>query len=329
MQKYSQLLEGKYNGTMFCPIVMHFAARYAGYTYGEFASDYKVLVESNIRIMEDFDMGMVGLISDPYRETAAFGAPVEFVHDSNPKCDASIINTLDDVKSLKNPDVYKEERTRDRIKGAEYYQKLLKNEVPVVGWIEGPLAEACDLAGISNMLVRLIDDPDFSNMLLDKCVVTAKDFALAQLKAGCDVIGMGDAICSQIDAPSYSAYVKDREKEIIDFIHEHGGQVKLHICGDINHLLPDIKDLGVDILDLDWQVDLDEALAIVGPEVIRSGNINPVEIQDLSYEKLKEVSLEFVRKEKGRKFQLSGGCEITVNTPHDNMRAMLEACKTA
>ncbi len=53
---------------------MHFAARLNGKTYGEFASDYKVLVDSNIRAMEYFDADMVGLISDPHRETAAFGA---------------------------------------------------------------------------------------------------------------------------------------------------------------------------------------------------------------------------------------------------------------
>lgn len=60
--------------TLFYPILMHFAARFNGNTYGEFASDYKALVESNIKCMHHFDMDMVSLISDPYREIAAFGA---------------------------------------------------------------------------------------------------------------------------------------------------------------------------------------------------------------------------------------------------------------
>ena len=61
---------------LFRPILMHFAARFTGKTYGEFASDYKILVDSNIKAMEYFDLDMVGLISDPYRETSAFGANV-------------------------------------------------------------------------------------------------------------------------------------------------------------------------------------------------------------------------------------------------------------
>lgn len=36
----------------FQPILMHFAARLNGKTYGDFASDHKVLVESNIRALD-------------------------------------------------------------------------------------------------------------------------------------------------------------------------------------------------------------------------------------------------------------------------------------
>jgi len=34
------------------------------------------------------------------------------------------------------------------------------------------------------MLVNLMTDPDFSNLLMDKCMLTAKDFAKAQIEAG-------------------------------------------------------------------------------------------------------------------------------------------------
>ena len=310
---------------MFRPILMHFAARFAGKTYGEFASDYRTLVDCNIKAMEHFDLDMVGLISDPYRETSAFGAKVRFVDEGVPVCEEIIVNSFDDVKMLRSPDVYKSERTGDRIKGAELFQKELKGEIPVIGWIEGPLAEACDLAGVSNMLMYLMTDPDLCNLLMDKCVITAKEFARAQINAGCQIIGMGDAICSQIDVVTYDTFVKERHREIIDYIHEVGGKVKLHICGNITHLLPSIADLGIDILDLDYQIDLDEAHSIVGPDVIRCGNINPVLVEEKSDGLIYEASKELVEKEKKRKFILSAGCEITVNTKHENLMAMRKA----
>jgi MtaA/CmuA family methyltransferase len=327
IQHYQALLRGKINSerVFFRPILMHFAARFNNTTYGKFASDNKTLVESNIRAMEYFDTDMVSLISDPYRETSAFGAPIEYIDEGVPRCLELIVRTVEDVKNLRVPDVGTCERTLDRIKGAAYFQKLLRGTVPVSGWIEGPLAEACDLAGVNEMLVNLMTDPDFSNFLMDKCMVTAKSFAKAQIEAGCDLIGIGDAICSQIDRDSYNFYVKQRHSELIEYVHSCGASVKLHICGDTTHLLESIKDLYADIIDLDWQVDLDHAREILGNEAVIGGNINPVLVQDKSEEEVYALSRKLVEKYKDQKYLLAAGCEITVLTPHQNLMAMRRA----
>lgn len=325
-QLFDQLATGKVvSRILFRPILMHFAARFAGTTYGKFASDYKTLVDCNIRAMEHFDTDMVGLISDPYRETSAFGAKVSFPPEDVPRCENILVKTYDDVKTLKNPDVYKSERTLDRIKGAELFHRELRGEVPVIGWIEGPLAEACDLAGISEMLMNMMADPDFSNLLMDKCLVTARDFALAQINAGCDIIGIGDAICSQIDIDTYNHYIRDRHKEIIDFIHEKGARVKLHICGDITHLLPSIAEINTDILDIDYYVDMNHARQVVGPGPILCGNINPVLIEEMEPEEIEAKTRQMTGSMKGQKYLLSAGCEITVRTPPGNLLAMSRA----
>lgn len=326
-QLYLDLLEGKQEKkkVFFRPILMHFAARFNNTTYGMFASDYRALVESNIRAMEHFDTDMVSLISDPYRETSAFGAKIEFIEEGVPRCLNHIVSSIDDVRNLTSPDVYKNERTLDRIKGAEYYQKLLKGSVPVSGWIEGPLAEACDLVGVNEMLVFLMIDPDLSNLLMDKCMITAKNFAKAQIEAGCDLIGVGDAICSQIDKDSYDLYLKDRHTELIEYIHSCGANVKLHICGDITHLLDSLKDINTDLIDLDWQVDINQAREILGNEVVLGGNINPVLVQERSADEVFHLSKALVEKYKNQKYLLAAGCEITLLTPAENLMSMSRA----
>jgi MtaA/CmuA family methyltransferase len=311
--------------TFFRPILMHFAARFNDTTYGKFASDYKTLVESNIRAMEYFDTDMVSLISDPYRETSAFGSKIEYIDEGVPRCMNILVTTLDDVKNLPDPDVYRCERTLDRIKGAAYFQQLLKGMVPVSGWVEGPLAEACDLAGVNEMLVQLMIDPDFTNYILDKCLITGKSFAKAQVEAGCDLIGIGDAICSQIDRDNYDLYVRDRHAELIACIHECGASVKLHICGDTSHLLESYRELNADIIDLDWQVDMDQARNILGSQVVLGGNINPVLVQDKSAEEIFSLSRTLVDRYKDQKYLLAAGCEITVLTPPENLMAMRKA----
>jgi MtaA/CmuA family methyltransferase len=324
---YRALLRGGRNTEriFFRPILMHFAARFNNTTYGKFASDYKTLVESNIKAMEYFDTDMVSLISDPYRETSAFGARIEYIDEGVPRCLDRIVKTMEDVKRLPDPDVWKCERTLDRIKGAGYYQKLLKGTVPVSGWIEGPLAEACDLAGVNEMLINLMTDTDFSNFLMDKCMITAKAFAKAQIEAGCDIMGIGDAICSQIDKETYDLFVKERHRELISFIHQSGATVKLHICGNITHLLDSLSELNADIIDIDWQVDLDHAREILGDVTVLSGNINPVIVQDKSEDEIYELSRDLVERHKNEKYILSAGCEITVLTPPENLMAMSRA----
>lgn len=310
---------------LFHPILMHFAARYAGTTYGRFASDFRVLVSCNIRCLEDFGLDAVGLISDPYRETSAFGAEIRFPEDNVPQCRQPIVRSVEDAKLLKNPDVYKAERTSDRIKGAREYRKRVGDRVPVIGWIEGPLAETCDLAGVSETLLNLMMEPELVRILIEKTTVTAKEFARAQVEAGCGIIGMGDAICSQISGDQYREFVKEKHLEIVDYIHSLGAGAKIHICGDITHLLPDLKDVKPDILDLDWMVDMEHAHDILGDEMIRCGNLDPVRvIEQQSKEELAEGVRELCMKEKGRWFILSGGCEITVNTPAENLSIMRE-----
>ena len=312
--------------TPFYPILMHFAARYAGFTYGEFASDFKALVESNLRCWESFGMDSVGLISDPYRETAAFGAKLTFPDEAVPRCMEILVRSMGDISQLKNPEVYQEERTLDRIKAGEALRKAVGPDVPVIGWIEGPLAESCDLTGVNEVLLKIFMEPAFVKRLVDKVMITAKDFARAQVEAGCDIIGVGDAICSQIDAESYREFVKEKHQELFEYIQSMGAKVKLHICGNITHLLDDIREVKPDIVDIDWMVDMDQARKKLGVDIIRCGNLDPVSvIQDLGPEKIREETERLCQKEEGRSFILSGGCEITVNTPVEHLKAMRTA----
>jgi len=329
-RKLFHLIEGreKPDSVLFHPILMHFAARFHGTTYSRFATDYRILVESNIACIEYFDHDAVSVISDPYRETSAFGARVTFPEDSVPLCTEKIIRSVDDVKALKNPDVRKAERTLDRIRGVEYYRYRLGDDVPVIGWIEGPLAEACDLAGDSGILLKILLEPDFVRMLFEKCLVTAKDFAKAQIEAGANIMGVGDALCSQISPALYGDFVLPLHRELFDYIHSLGALVKLHICGNITNHLSKLKETGADIIDIDWMVDIGKAHGAFGDSIAVCGNLDPVSvIQDQSAQEVFDRSRALIAAEQGKKFIFSGGCEITVNTPVENLMAMRRAAQ--
>ena len=329
-QEFIKMLEERQGSgnIFFRPILMQFAAQFVGKSYRDFYTDHNTLVEANIACMEKFGTDAVGLISDPFREAEAFGLICEYPDNAVPKPTEYPVKTMEDVVNLSNPDVYAAKRTLDRIEGARLTREQIGEEVPVIGWIEGPLAEACDLVGVSDMLIKLALEPDFCRMLLEKVAITAKDFARAQIENGCDIIGMGDAICSQISPGMYREFVLDLHKEIIEYIHNQGALVKVHICGDISHILVDLKTTDPDIVDLDFMVDMEKAYEVLGPEIIRCGNLDPATlIEKGSAEQVYNSTKELVESERGRPFMLSGGCEITSLTPHENLMAMREASR--
>jgi len=308
------------------PIVMQFAAEHIGSNYAAFASDYRVLVEANIRCAEDFGFDQLSAISDPYRETHGFGAEIEYPPDSVPRC-VSLPLKGKDLTVLKNPDPYTSERMFDRIEAIKLYKEKSQGQYSIMGWVEGPAAEAADLYGVSEFLTDLMLDPDFVEDLLDKCTDTAIVFAKAQLEAGADTIGIGDAIASQISPDIYETLILPREKKIVDAVKEMGGFVRLHICGDITHLLPGISTLNIDILDVDSPVSMKVARETLGNHIVLSGNIDPVNGVFAGSSELILKNLQDTYREVGNPLMINAGCEIPSGTPMENLNALCKPIK--
>lgn len=308
----------------FHPILMMHAATQYGKTYSEFMNDYHVLVESNLKLLQMYDHDAVSVISDPNRETAAFGAKIVFDGDNSPKAD-KLVTCMEDVERLDVPDVYACPRTLDRINGVKLFREKLGSPFPIIGWVEGPLAECADLCGISELMMNMIMESGMVKALQQKCLQMAKNFALAQIEAGANIIGVGDAVCSQISQDMYDEFCLPLHKELFAFIHEHGAIVKVHICGNITHILPSLAQTDLDILDADWMVDITEAHRVMGEEVMICGNLDPVTVvmdgsKELIKAKYEEVKTLLPREN----WILMAGCEIPRDTPVENMKYLRE-----
>jgi len=204
------------------------------------------------------------------------------------------------------------------------YKRSFGNEYSIMGWIEGPAAEAADLRGVTNFLTDTLEDRDFLATLMDLCVEVGIDFANAQIGAGADTIGIGDAIASQLSPDTYESLIQPREKSLVEAMHRAGAFVRLHICGNITHLLPGIADLGVDILDVDHMVDVMRVREVVGEKAAISCNINPVEgILQGTPASIQEY-VNGTYRSVGNPFMVSAGCEIPPGTPPENLKALCE-----
>lgn len=305
------------------PILMQFAAEYIGSNYAAFASDHRVLVEANVRCARDFGFDQLSCISDPYRETHGFGGDIEYVEDGVPRCAPPLAHTKD-LAALDHPEPLRSGRMLDRVAAAREYQERFGEQYSILGWIEGPAAEAADLRGTTNFLMDLLDDEAFACELMDRCVDVGMAFAIAQHEAGCDTIGIGDAIASQVSSLTYEALILPREKKLVSAVKETGAHVKLHICGNITHLLPGIAELGVDILDVDHMVDIAAVRAAVGNKVVITGNIDPAGgVLGGTPESIRETMCRTYDLA-GNPYMVNAGCEIPPGTPVENLKALCE-----
>ena len=307
------------------PILMQFAAEYIGSNYGAFASDYRVLVEANLRCAGDFGFEQVSAISDPFRETQGFGAEIVYVTDGVPRCPHPPLEHSKDLSSLKRPDPLLSERMLDRVNAVRTYKEQVGGEYSIMGWIEGPAAEAADLRGATNFLIDLLDDEPFAAELMDLCLKVGIDFGRAQVEAGADTIGIGDAIASQVSPDLYERLIQPREKKMVQALKSMGVTVRLHICGDTTHLLPGISELGIDIMDVDHMVDMSTVRRELGEDMVLAGNIDPVGAVRLGTPGSITESIRNIYREVGNPYMVTAGCEIPPGTPEENLKALCES----
>lgn len=314
----------------FMPITMMFAADAVGVPYGNYAADHRVLADTQMRTAEKFDFDFVSAISDPAREAADCGAAVVYFDNQPPALDEHNALLADKTKlaSLKTPDPLGGGRMQDRVNGVELLKKRAGPDLLVEGWIEGPAAEAADLRGINTLMLDFYEDPDFVGDLFEFVLEMELRFAKAQIDAGADIIGLGDAAASLVGPAIYEEYVWPYEKRMVDGVHDLGGRVRLHICGHTASILEGMGRLGCEIVDLDYPAPIDAARQAMGPNQVLLGNIDPVAaLRDGTPESV-TAAIADCHNKAGDRYIVSAGCEVTRDTPHDNVRAMRDYARS-
>jgi len=308
-------------------ICMTFAARRIGRPLCEYYQDYRVLVDANLRMAEEFGVDLLQAISDPYRESSDLGSEVEFPPDHLPLLTRPLLEETDQIRSLRMIAPEGGRRMHDRLEAIRRMRERGAGALPVMGWVEGALAEASVLRGVSRLLVDLVDRPEWVAQLLEFCVELEIRFARAQIEAGADIIGLGDAIASQISPRMYRTYALPYEQRIFAAVRAMGARTRLHICGDTSPIVAEMATSGAEIVDLDWMVNWGEANTAVGGKVSLCGNVDPVGVMlQGTPGEVRQAILECLRLGTGRSFS-AAGCEIPLDTPAENLHAHAAALR--
>lgn len=314
------------------PISMMAAAAEIGEPYGRYILDARVHARGQAAFAGRYDIDHVSVISCPTTEAADLGAAIIYYDDQPPAIDEAHALLADKKRlaSLRVPDPGAGRRMSKRLETVRLLKEAVGREKLVEGWVEGPLAQSCDLRGINTVMLDFYDDPQFLRDLMAFVFELEITFARAQVAAGADIIGVGDAAASLVGPAIYRDFVWDYEKKYVAALHRLGVPVRLHICGNINALLPMLADVGADILDLDWMVPVGEARRHTGPSQLLSGNIDPVAVLYQGTPGSVTRGLEECFEQAGgARYAACAGCEIPRGTSPANLEAMRRFARSA
>jgi MtaA/CmuA family methyltransferase len=310
------------------PLIMQLAARHAGIHYNDYVTDARRLAEAQMRMAEAFGIDCLMTCSDPARELIdiAGDASVEWA-DSGPAIVESRAALLDKARlaSLRVPDPLAPGRMRERVESIEIMRAEAGPAASIVGWVEGPLALAAEMRGLSNLMMDTYEDPAFLADLFDFTSSVGMAYWKPQVESGADTIGMSDAAASMMSPQHYETFVYPAQRRVVEDIKSTRPEVivRIHMCGATDHLLSTMTRLPADVFELDFPVDLAHARSVLGPDRVILGNVSTVQEMLTGTPEEVYAAAAACHRLCGPRHIVGTGCEVSPETPPENLRALV------
>ena len=237
--------------------------------------------------------------------------------------DASGLDAIDIDRIALDPEVRSLWETTARVKQAIGGHTM----IGACGW--GPFTLAGQMYGTEKLMSG-------STKSLRRCggcsvfrVEASTRYYRGFIENGAEIISIAEPIASgdMISRRHFEVFVVPVIKALLDRLKHLAVYNLLHICGNITNRLDLIPGMGVDVLSVDYKVDLKKVRAAVGERIAFAGNVNPAEVlQQGTPEEVAAASHQCIRDAgDDADFILMPGCDIPPSVPLANIRAFLAA----
>jgi uroporphyrinogen decarboxylase len=124
---------------------------------------------------------------------------------------------------------------------------------------------------------------------------------------------------------------KEYYRRIFAEVHRWGKDVWFHSCGNISAIIPDLIEVGVDILDplQPGALNLSDVAGQFGGKVAFSGGIDDQRLENYSPQEVKDMvrrTIDTLGRPFGNSYIISAANAILPSVPLENLRAMVQAC---
>jgi uroporphyrinogen decarboxylase len=112
-------------------------------------------------------------------------------------------------------------------------------------------------------------------LLMEKLLTVLTTYAQQQVEAGADVIQIFDSWAGALSVSDYRQFCLAPTRELIQRVQAMGVPV-IYFGVDTASLLSTFRELGADVIGLDWRIPLDEGWRALGNATAVQGNLDPI-----------------------------------------------------
>ncbi|MBD1911195.1 MULTISPECIES: uroporphyrinogen decarboxylase [unclassified Leptolyngbya] len=301
-------------------------------SFRERSETVDVAVEISLQPWRAFRPDGVILFSDILTPLPGIGIPFDIIESRGPIIDTPIrtqeqvdaINPLDPEASL--PFVGEILRTLRHEVG---------NEAAVLGFVGAPwtlAAYAIEGKGSKDYSIikgMAFSEPTILHQFLSKIADSIATYVGYQIENGAQVVQMFDSWAGHLSPMDYDIFALPYQQQVVRQVKAKYPDVPmiLYISGSAG-VLERMGQSGVDIVSVDWTVDMADARRRLGPNVGVQGNIDPG-ILFGSKALIRDRIIDTIRKAGNRGHILNLGHGILPKTPEENAAFFFETAKQA
>jgi MtaA/CmuA family methyltransferase len=234
------------------------------------------------------------------------------------------------LDKLEVPDPRKDYRFEASMKTTDLLAKEVGREKYLMLTTVAPFTLAGELRGVETMMLDSLMEPDFVRDIVNVAMETVATYLEEMTKADVDAVIMADptASGSLISKDDFARFSQSYMKECGKIVKGPSKQFIIHICGDTSDRLDLVADVGADVFSIDYQVDIADAMRLVGGRQTILGNVKPAHtLFSGTPEDVWKESLACIKKGGKRGYILGAGCDIAPGTPLENVQVWKEVVK--
>lgn len=244
--------------------------------------------------------------------------------------------TTADAEAYALPDPLAESRYGLAKRNADRYG----GEYAVIADLEATVFELCwNLVGLEKFLVDLYLGEAYIGCLMERVADFNLAVALRLLELPCDMIWLGDDLGTQetmlLSPGMYREHIKPLHAKIISAVKRKNPKIRVayHSCGAIAPVIPDLIDIGVEVLNpvqpLAAGMDLGRLKREYGKDLAFFGGVDVQRVLPLGSVRdvEDEVRLRIAQAGAGGGLVLAPAHNIQPDTPLDNIYALFDAVK--